>query len=164
MKPTKEAERLPAAGMTDADTAEALDRIADRLIGMPAIAAALGLSKVTTLKLARERVNDLPVTLVGGRWWASRRALEAWMRRQLMSPDERLAALEKVGEDEMLPYAEMVIREHVSMLDLADPESAAAYLQSLGPKPAAICTARGVVLNFTPKPGTGGGRRTPEGG
>lgn len=54
----------------------------DRLIGLPQIAAICGLSAPTLRRMALEGTNAIPVRRVGGRWWASRKALAAWVEAQ----------------------------------------------------------------------------------
>lgn len=64
----------------------AKDLIDDRLVGLPAIAGVIGLSKVTLLKHLREGKLGIPAKMVGGRWWASRREILAWCERQASGP------------------------------------------------------------------------------
>jgi len=58
------------------------DALADRLVGLPAICAVIGVCVPTGRKLARDPACGLPLRMVGGRWWASRRALVAWVAAQ----------------------------------------------------------------------------------
>lgn len=59
------------------------DQTNDRLVGLPAIAALVGVCVVTMRKMARDPAMGFPAKMVGGRWWASRRAVQAWCDQQL---------------------------------------------------------------------------------
>lgn len=50
----------------------------DRVVGLPAVAAMIGVSIPTLRAWIFDPANDVPVCRVGGRWWASRSALERW--------------------------------------------------------------------------------------
>lgn len=53
----------------------------DELWGLPAIASALGLSVDTVRRWSRDPRKGLPITRPGGRYFATRAALLAWLHR-----------------------------------------------------------------------------------
>lgn len=71
----------------------------DRIVGIPEIAEVVGVSVVTMRKMVRAGANGIPVRMVSGRWWASRRNLEQWVRDQLMSPAQADAEIEAIGAE-----------------------------------------------------------------
>ncbi len=70
----------------------------DRLIGLPRIAAECGISPPTLRQMALMGTNGIPVRRVGGRWWASRAALTAWVEVQTASEWEEVRLLDPAHE------------------------------------------------------------------
>lgn len=72
-------------GQQDGRLVERVERleVGDRVVGMPGIAARLGVCVVTARKWSRDTAMRLPVSFVGGRWWASGRKLDAWIAARM---------------------------------------------------------------------------------
>lgn len=69
--------------------AQHFDGLADRLVGLPAIGRLAGLDPLTVKRYAADPATRFPARKVGGRWWASRRAVMAWCAERLGSEAAR---------------------------------------------------------------------------